>query len=999
MLNTISDLMARVKGREILDSSVYFMISCFGMLTSVFIISLIFDSIDRIDRLKIYYKFIFVVTSLMLVFFAGISLLKFLSKCKSKIALNIRLSLYLIKKHKVPLFVVSLLITAIAYMIFLNMAKTEAMMVERNISEIAKFKVKHVNAWRNQQINLANNGNLTINKKLNTVSIQKLNIENKDAGFNESVKGNSDAGKHNAYEFPFSYSNNREFLQAIRNNHIWMGPVRFIENEDGSRNRVLNMVAPVMKNGPGGRVAEIRSYYIDPDIALGPIVTAWPKTDKTAKAFLFSRNGEEITILNNSGDHDVIYPMDLSKTSRVQWLKKMSESPSGIFHEADDRGKLVIGYVEKIPDSDWSLMIKIDEREAYGHIQKIAWYILLLAFLVIVMTGLGMVFYMRHRHMQYKTERLRLKLKQKALRQHYDYLSKYANDVIILMDGNGTMIEANDRSEKMFGKSRAEMIGQNIRCVFDLKDTSVFEEKWMELKHEKGLIFEAYGKHTNGSIFPVEISSRVIETDGRLFVQFIIRDISEKKKAEEMVWRHANYDQISGLPNRRMFTEKLFFETRKAQRSDASVALMFLDLDHFKDVNDTMGHGVGDCLLKEASDRLRVCVRETDTVARLGGDEFTVIVSDIDDFKDVERVAQCILDELSEPFTLEGQSVHISASIGITFFPQDAKDTHDLMKNADQAMYAAKSQGGNQYHYFTPSMQEAVQKRMHMINDLHVALENNQFETVFQPIIDLKTGDICRAEALIRWHHPVHGLINPASFVPLAEDTGLIQAFGDWVFLEAAKAAARWRKYVPDFQVSVNISPVQFKNEGIDTNVWFAHLKSLNLPPEAIVVEITEGLLLDIDEHTSNQLLALSDAGIEVALDDFGTGYSSLAYLKKLDIDYVKIDQMFVKNLTTSEEDRVLCEAMTVMAHKLDIAVIAEGVETLAQLRMLASFNCDYGQGYYISGPVNDEEFEELLAASRNPDGNATGTMMGHVAKTMTKNPIGERIPDYPLNG
>ena len=404
-------------------------------------------------------------------------------------------------------------------------------------------------------------------------------------------------------------------------------------------------------------------------------------------------------------------------------------------------------------------------------------------------------------------------------------------------------------------------------------------------------------------------------------------------------------------------------------------------------------------LLKEASDRLRVCVRETDTVARLGGDEFTVIVSDIDDFKDVERVAQSILDELSEPFMLEGQSVHISASIGITFFPQDAKDTHDLMKNADQAMYAAKSLGGNQYHYFTPSMQEAVQRRMHMINDLHVALENNQFETVFQPIIDLKTGDICRAEALIRWHHPVHGLINPASFVPLAEDTGLIQAFGDWVFLEAAKAAARWRKYVPDFQVSVNISPVQFKNDGIDTNVWFAHLKSLNLPPEAIVVEITEGLLLDIDDHTSNQLLALSGAGIEVALDDFGTGYSSLAYLKKLDIDYVKIDQMFVKNLTTSEEDRVLCEAMTVMAHKLDISVIAEGVETLAQLRMLASFNCDYGQGYYISGPVNDEEFEELLAASQNGCRETAGIMKHHVAKTMTKNPIGERIPNYPLNG
>lgn len=999
MLNTISGLMARAKERDVLGSSVYFMISCFGMVATVFAISLIFDSIDRIDYLEIYYKFIFVATSLLLLFAAGISFLNFFTKFKSAITSNIRISLFLIKKHKVLFFGVAFLITAIAYVIFNNMAKTETVIVERNITDIAKYKINHINAWKQQQINLSINGNLAFNEKLKMVVAGKPDIQHKIANSNELFEGTSVAENNRTDEYPLSYSHNREFLKTIRSNHIWMGDVRFIENEDGIRTRVLNMVAPILKNGSKGPVAEIHSFYINPDVALTPIVSSWPKTDKTAAAFLFSRNGEEITILNNSGYHSVIYPRDLSKTSRAQWLKKMSGFSSGIFHELDDKGKLVVGYVEKIPGSDWSLMIKIDEREAYGHIQKIAWYILLIAFLAIVMTGLSMVFYMRHRHMQHKTERLRMELKQKALRQHYDYLSKYANDVIILMDGNGTMIEANDRSEKMFGKSRAEMIGQNIRCVFDLKDNSVFEEKWKNLEHEKGLIFEVYGKHTNGSIFPVEISSRVIETDGRLFVQFIIRDISEKKKAEEMVWRHANYDQITGLPNRRMFTEKLFFETRKAQRNDASVALMFLDLDHFKDVNDTMGHGVGDCLLKEASDRLRVCVRETDTVARLGGDEFTVIVSDIDDFEDVERVAQCILDELSEPFTLEGQTVHISASVGITFFPQDAKDTHDLMKNADQAMYAAKSQGGNQYHYFTPSMQEAVQRRMHMINDLHVALQNNQFETVFQPIIDLKTGDICRAEALIRWHHPVHGLINPASFVPLAEDTGLIQAFGDWVFLEAAKAAAKWRKYVPDFKVSVNISPVQFKNEGIDTDVWFAHLKSLDLPPEAIVIEITEGLLLDIDEHTSNQLLALSESGIEVALDDFGTGYSSLAYLKKLDIDYVKIDQMFVKNLTSSEEDRVLCEAMTLMAHKLDIAVIAEGVETLGQLRMLASFNCDYGQGYYISGPVNDEEFEELLAASLNTGVDYTGVMKGHLAKTMTKNPIGERISNYPLNG
>ena len=999
MLNTISDLIARVKKREVLGSSVCFMISYSGLLASVMAISLIFDLINNIDRLEIYYKFIFVVTSILFVLLAGISFIRFLSRIKSKLAFNTRLSLFIIKKHKVFLFSVSVFIIAVAYMVFLNMAKEEALAVERYISAIAKYKIDHINTWKKQHFNQVNNEHAIVNENLNAVSIGKLNIEKNVLDLVETEKKHSDAAKYNAYEFPFSYSGNHDFLKAIRKNNIWMGPVSYIENADGTRSRVLNIVAPVLKKDAKGQVAEIRSYFIDPNISLAPIVSAWPKTEKTAKAFLFSRNGEEITLLNNSNDLNMIYPLDLSKTSRTQWLNKMKEFPSGIFHELDDRGKMVIGHVERIPDSDWSLMIKIDEKEAYGHIQKIAWYILLVAFLVIFATWLALVFYMRHRHMQHKTERLRMELKQKALRQHYDYLSKYANDVIILMDGTGTMIEANDRSEKMFGRSRAEMIGQNIRFVFDLKDNSVFEEKWNELKHEKGLIFEAFGMHTNSSIFPVEISSRVIETDGRLFVQFIIRDISEKKKAEEMIWRHANYDQTTGLPNRRMFTEKLFFETRKAQRNDASVALMFIDLDHFKDVNDTMGHGVGDRLLKEASDRLRVCVRETDTVARLGGDEFTVIVSDIDDFKDVERVAQCILDELSEPFTLEGQSVHISASIGITFFPQDARDTHDLMKTADQAMYAAKSQGGNQYHYFTASMQEAVQKRMHMISDLHVALENNQFETVFQPIINLKTGDICRAEALIRWHHPVLGLINPATFVPLAEDTGLIQAFGDWIFLEAAKAASRWRKYVPDFQVSVNISPVQFKNEGIDIDVWFAHLKSLDLPPEAIVIEITEGLLLDIDEHTSYQLLALSEAGIEVALDDFGTGYSSLAYLKKLDIDYVKIDQMFVKNLTSSEEDRVLCEAMTVMAHKLDIAVIAEGVETLAQLRMLSSFNCDYGQGYYISGPINDVEFEELLVASRHTASDTASIMKSQQAKTMTKDPIDEKILDYPLNG
>ncbi len=256
-------------------------------------------------------------------------------------------------------------------------------------------------------------------------------------------------------------------------------------------------------------------------------------------------------------------------------------------------------------------------------------------------------------------------LKQRAL--HHDYLNRFANDAIILMDGNGTVIEANERSGKLFGKAGSTLNGKNIRTVFDTKDASVFEEKWQELKREKSLIFEAYGKRAGGRIFPVEISSCIVETTGKCFVLFIIRDVSEKKKAVEAIWRHANFDLLTGLANRRMFQQRLLFETRKAQRTGGSVALMYLDLDRFKYVNDTMVHDAGDSLLKGTNERISHCIRETDLVARLGGDEFTVILADLEDFRGVSREAQGIRDALSQPFMIDGQSVHVSTSIGIAF--------------------------------------------------------------------------------------------------------------------------------------------------------------------------------------------------------------------------------------------------------------------------------------------------------------------------------------------
>ncbi|MFA6180141.1 MAG: EAL domain-containing protein [Candidatus Methylopumilus sp.] len=441
-----------------------------------------------------------------------------------------------------------------------------------------------------------------------------------------------------------------------------------------------------------------------------------------------------------------------------------------------------------------------------------------------------------------------------------------------------------------------------------------------------------------------------------------LTDISRLKESEEVIWSQANFDSLTGLPNRRMFYDRLEQEVKKTHRTGLNLALIFLDLDRFKEVNDTLGHDQGDILLKEASKRLIRCVRESDTVARLGGDEFIIILGDLDDAGIVERVAQKILVELVEPFKLDNEIAYVAASLGVTFYPEDAKNLDDLMKNVDQAMYAAKSLGGNRYSYFTPSMQVSAQARMQMANDLRSAIAGEQFWLVYQPIVDLKSGLITKAEALVRWQHPTRGMISPAEFIPVAEDTGLIIEIGEWVFHEAVNQVNFWRKTISkDFQISINKSPAQFHNETKLPNAWFEYIAELGLPGQSVVVEITEGLLLDANEHVTKRLLEFRDAGVQVSLDDFGTGYSSLSYLKKFDIDYLKIDKSFVANLAPGSDDLALCEAIIVMAHKLGIRVIAEGVETAVQRDLLLAAGCDFGQGYFFSRPVKAEEFERLF--------------------------------------
>ncbi|MDB5851337.1 MAG: hypothetical protein JWP29_5089 [Rhodoferax sp.] len=461
-----------------------------------------------------------------------------------------------------------------------------------------------------------------------------------------------------------------------------------------------------------------------------------------------------------------------------------------------------------------------------------------------------------------------------------------------------------------------------------------------------------------------EVSGRMIDLDHEQLVILVLEDVTERKRAAEMIWNQANFDRLTGLPNRHLFQDRLEQEMATAAREGRTLALVFFDLDLFKEVNDTLGHEMGDMLLQEAARRLRIGVRQNDLVARLGGDEFTLILSGLADIGDVHQIVQEALFRLAEPFVLGGQQVHISTSAGVTFYPQDADLVETLLKNADQAMYAAKSQGRNRYNLFTPSMQEAAQKRMRLINDLRVAVAEKQFSIHYQPIVDLKTGQIHKAEALIRWKHPQDGMVSPADFIPIAEETGMIVEIGDWVFREAVKQVALWRQtHHPQFQVSVNVSPMQFRNEGIAQAAWLAHLSAMGVPGQAVLVEITEGLLMDAGHNVSGQLGVFRQAGIGLSLDDFGTGYSSLSYLKKFDIDFLKIDQTFVRNLTTDSDDMALCNVIIVMAHTLGLKVIAEGVETQAQCDLLAAAGCDYGQGYLFARPAPPEQMRLTLGA------------------------------------
>ena len=543
-----------------------------------------------------------------------------------------------------------------------------------------------------------------------------------------------------------------------------------------------------------------------------------------------------------------------------------------------------------------------------------------------------------------------------------------AMDAVVQMNADGNITGWSGQAKNMFGWTREEAIGRPLHTLIiplefragHLQGMLHFQKTGEAPVLNKSM--ETRALRRDGSEFHVELTISMVRWEGESEFCAFISDITQKKEADALIRQQANYDPLTKLPNRHMFHVHLKQELLNAQRSGLTLALMFIDLDRFKEVNDTLGHNIGDQLLAEVAKRLSASVRKSDIVARLGGDEFTIILSQLTDATQVEIVAQNILRHLAEPFTLNNETAYVSASIGITLYPEDSDEVEQLLMNADQAMYVAKRKGRNRFSYFTPSLKAEAQQRLKLINDMRVALAEKQFAVYFQPIINIKTGKIVKAEALLRWQHPQLGMADQMHIIPVAEETGLIVEIGDWVFREAARWASRWQTLAPEgLQIGVNMSPVQFQAEDGHVEKWLEYLQELGLSGKHIVIEITEGVLLHVDSAISEILLKFRNAGVQISIDDFGTGYSALSYLKKFDIDYLKIDLSFIRDLETDPNDRALSEAIIMIAHKLGLKVIAEGVETEGQLKLLAAADCDFAQGYLFTKPIPPEEFEALL--------------------------------------
>jgi len=555
----------------------------------------------------------------------------------------------------------------------------------------------------------------------------------------------------------------------------------------------------------------------------------------------------------------------------------------------------------------------------------------------------------------------------KASNERLESMVKNSPLAIYTSDLNNVVRSWNPAAQRMFGWTAEEAIGHRVRFI-PIDRTQEYEDICSRLQNGESLNqVELVRQRRDGSVIHISLSTAPLFTaDGQTDANiFLVADITQRKLAEQQIQFQAFHDALTGLPNRLLLQDR--FEQAKAQasRTNWRVMLLFLDLDNFKSINDTLGHDSGDAFLKQIAIRLSACMRETDTISRLGGDEFLILLPDLSQAEDAVPILAKLMEQMQLPFYADGHEISTSVSMGVTIFPEDGTSFESLLKKADMAMYKAKGDGRNTYRYFDDAMDVEAIEHQFIRNGLRRALERNEFVLHYQPQIDLTSGAIVGVEALIRWNHPQLGMVSPARFIPVSEESGLIVPIGDWVLREACRQAMAWqRDGLPELCMAVNLSAVQFKRGSVERSVIHA-LEESRLNPALLELELTESILIQNVEGVLDCVKRLKLLGVKLSIDDFGTGYSSLSYLKRFDIDKLKIDQSFVRDLGTDPDDAAIVRAIIQMARSLNLRTIAEGVETADMLHQLRVFGCDEAQGYYFERPMSADAVASYIRQAK----------------------------------
>ena len=560
---------------------------------------------------------------------------------------------------------------------------------------------------------------------------------------------------------------------------------------------------------------------------------------------------------------------------------------------------------------------------------------------------------------------------QEALRESENFLRTIIEtepECLLLLAADGELLRINRAGLAMFEADfPGQVVGKHFPDLLTTEHSGPFEAlNKAVFQGESGMLtFEIVGLKGGRRWLETHATPLRNQKGEIIALLGVGRDITERRKAEERLNYLANYDELTGLANRNLFGDRLRQAMFGADRRARIVGVVLLDLDNFKNINDTLGHEVGDQLIKEVAGRFRSCVRDGDTIARLGGDEFTFVLADMARVDDAAQVAGKILDCFTNPFLVAGNELFVTACAGMTLYPLDERKLENLLKNAEVAMYRAKEQGRNAFQFYTAEMTASAHKRLSLEGAIRRALERDEFLLHYQPQVNLQSGNIIGLEALIRWQDPEAGLIQPAHFIPLAEETGLIDPIGEWVLGAACRQYKSWRLNGTPLRMAVNLSARQFRQKNLVQQIAKA-LSTSGLKPNHLTLEITETVLMQNAEATTATLNELSAMGIELSIDDFGTGYSGLSYLKRFPIDSLKIDRTFVRDVITDPDDAAIVSAIIAMAHRLGIKVIAEGVETEEQMAYLRTRQCDAIQGYYFSRPVPADEFAKLLREGKS---------------------------------